>query len=345
MKPTFHKIIIGALIIIAGGLMNVNAQKTSTTTDVFGYGFLDKITGLWNGPVISTSSAGSFPAWYVDFRPVANNQVSMFSMLDSSTVNNMSFFVVKFQNQLKIAMRTQGCFNNQCCITYEVMDSVNEKTGYYRFSDFISKEQRAYTEFQFTKNSLVMQVFTNKFNKEKKVKLHSRWQATCASKDEAEKLVKTYNYPQPLPVADFSDAFKNMNESIFFTFENDPYPTSKQPELGSLNVNIEIDKKLFQKKTDEICLLLTTQPLFSGLKYNKEQLKYISKYVYLSIDTRNYTIRNLHPGTYYLYSYVDINNDRHHKTGDYMSSDINNIVEINAGQTYKINTIIDFIIP
>lgn len=345
MKSTFYKIIIGFFVIFFTGFLNVTAQNSSSSSDVFGYGFLNRITGLWNGPVTSTTSSGSFPAWYVDFRPVAANQVSQFSKLDSSTVNNMSFFVVKFQNQLKIAMRTEGCFNDKCCITYEIMDSVNEKTGYYRFSDFISKEKRAYTEFQFTKNELVMQVFTNKFNLEKKTKIHSRWAATCASKNEAETMAKIYNYPQSVPVADFTDAFKNMNESIFFTFENDPYPSSKQPAMGSLAVNIEIEKKLRLKKTDEICLLLTTQPLFCGIKYNKEQLKYISKYVYLPIDTRNYTIRNLHPGTYYLYSYVDVNFDKHHRTGDYMSSDVTNVAEIKVGQEYKINTIIDMVIP
>jgi len=86
--------------------------------------------------VISTTSAGSFPEWAVDFSPVSVGQISQFSLLDSNTVNNTSFFIVRHKNELKVAMRTQGCFKNSCCDTYEVIDSVNEEKGYYRFADF-----------------------------------------------------------------------------------------------------------------------------------------------------------------------------------------------------------------
>lgn len=313
--------------------------------DVLGYGFLKRIPGLWSGPVSTTTPAGNFPAWYVDFRPISAGEVAQFSMLDSQTINNLSFFIVKHKKQLKVAMRTEGCFNQKCCVTYEVMDSVDEKKAYYRFSDFQKGAKRAYTEFTFKKNEFVMEVYTNKFNKEKKMCLHSRWKAKLGDKKAAEPAIQHFNYPQPLMIKDFSDVFKNMQESIYYTFETDPHPTSELTYTGTVTVDIEISEKLKTKKNNELFVLLTTESLFEGLKFKKENYKFFSKYVYLPIGTKTYTLKNVHPGKYYVYSYNDINQDKLHKSGDYMSADLNNVITVPPNGNTKVKTVIDFVIP
>ena len=111
------------------------ANDENDKKNVLGFGILSRIPGLWNGPVTSTTPAGSFDKWYVDFRPVAPGQVSQYSTLDANTLNFISFFIVKHDNQLKVALRTEGVFMNKGCVTYEVIDSVNESEGFYRFSD------------------------------------------------------------------------------------------------------------------------------------------------------------------------------------------------------------------
>jgi len=300
---------------------------------------------VWHGQVTSSTPAGSFPAWYVDFRPVSEAQVSQFSMLDSQTVNDISFFIVKHDDQLKVAMRTKGCFNKKCCVTYEVIDSVNEKSRYYRFSDFQSGVKRAYTEFTFKDDEFLMEVYTNKFNTEKNVKLHSQWKAKLGDRQATTEAITKLNYPQPVMVKNFTDVFKNMTESIYFSLENDPYPTTSQPYVGSVTVNIAISDEFKIKKNHELFLLLTTESLFDGLKYKKENWKFFSKYVYLPIDTKSYTIKNVHPGRYYLYSYNDINQDKKHQQGDYMSSDLNNMITVPENSNVEVNTTIDFIIP
>ncbi len=329
--------------------MQFTVAETKTnnneTNEVLGYGILNKIPGLWHGPVTSSTPAGSFPVWYVDFRPVSAGQVSQFSMLDSQTINNISFFIVKHEQQLKVAMRTEGCFDKKCCVTYEVIDSVNENSGYYRFSDFQNHTKRAYTEFTFKEDELLMEVYTNKFNTEKQLKLHSRWKAKLGDRKAAYDAIVHLNYPQPVMIKDFSNVFKNMSESIYFSFENDPYNSSSQPYVGSVTVNISISEDLKTKKDHELFLLLTTESLFDGLKYKKENLKYFSKYVYLPIGTESYTIKNVHPGKYYLYSYNDVNKDKKHKRGDYMSSDLNNVITVPEKGNVTVNTLIDFIIP
>ena len=67
----------------------VNANE-----NVFGYGILRRLPGLWHGPVSTTTPAGNFDNWYVDFRPVSSGQVSQYSALDADTINYLTFFIV-----------------------------------------------------------------------------------------------------------------------------------------------------------------------------------------------------------------------------------------------------------
>jgi hypothetical protein len=313
--------------------------------DVFGYGFLSKIPGLWHGPVTSTTNAGSFDNWYADFRPVSGAQVSQFSLLDTNTVNNISFFIVKYNGQLKVAMRTEGCFKDQCCVTYEVMDSVSESAGYYRFSDFVKGTKRAYTEFNFGDSTFTMKVYTNKFNTVNPVQQHTIWTARLGSRSNAAAATTHFNYPQAVMIKDFSSAFTNMSESIFFTFENDPYQSVTQPYVGSATVNITIDTALTTDLSDKIFLMLTTEPLFEGLIYKEENLKYTSKYVFLSSATTTYQINNVHPGKYYIYSFIDRDHDNKYLSGDYMSSDLAHSFNVLENADANVSTIIDYIIP
>ena len=357
MKTKFNifLLLLMPVILLASHYNNGNALKnsehylnkktlTKDTSAVLGFGFLNRIVGLWNGPVFSSTPSGSFDSWHVDFRPVSASQVSQYTSLDSTSINYTSFFIVKQNNQLKVAMRTEGIARNKGCVTYEVVDSVNEAKGYYRFSDFQSGSKRAYTEFNFKKDKFVMEVYTTKFNKVNPPQLHAKWEALSGGREAAAAALSRFNFPQPVMVKDFTDAFKNMTESIYFTFENDPYP-SPQPYVGTLTVNISIDKALKIKGNEEVFLLLTTEPLFEGIKYKSENLKYKSKYVSLPINKKSYTITDIHPGKYYLYSFVDTNNDKKHLKGDYMSSEpLNTLTIIQSGNTTA-DTKIDYLIP
>jgi hypothetical protein len=312
---------------------------------VLGFGILHELPGLWNGPVFSDTPAGSFENWYVDFRPVSTGQVSQYSTLDAHTLNYMSFFIVNHEDQLKVALRTEGVFQNKGCVTYEVIDRVQESERYYRFSDFQAGDRRAYTEFRFTDGGLVMEVYTNKFNTVSPLQLHSRWEAKRADTRAAADAVSQFNFPQPVMVKDFSKVFQHMSESIFFTFENDPYSSAIQPHVGTVTVNVSIDEELKVNGDHELFLLLTTESLFEGLRYKKENMKYISKYVFLPVSTKSYTFSNVHPGTYYLYSYNDINGDKRHLSGDYMSSDVHHRFTLPADDHVTVDTHIDFVIP
>ncbi len=312
---------------------------------VKGFGIMYRLPGIWSGPVISNTSAGNFNNWFVDLRPVSPNQISQFSLLDEKTVNNFSIFVVKYNGEKRIALRTEGCFANSCCITYELLDSVNESVGYYRFSDFKGGISRAYTEFRFGDGQMTMEVYTSRFNKEKEVKLHTRWEAKLQDKDAAADAVVKFRYPAYKKAKDFTGAFTGMPESIFFTFENDPYKSEDQPYCGSIEVTVSSSPEIQLKSEDEIEILLTTEPLFDGIKYKKENLVFASKSVYLKGDTKNFTIKNVHPGKYYIYVFVDSDGDKLHLSGEYMCSETNYLLEVPANGKADYKALIDFVIP
>ena len=50
----------------------------------------------------------------------------------------------------------------------------------------------------------------------------------------------------------------------------------------------------FTLQDDELFLLLTTESLFEGLRYDEENLKCISKYVFLPIGTRSHTFTSFY---------------------------------------------------
>jgi len=327
---------------------STTAQTNSSSkinNKVQGFGIMYRLPGIWRGPVMSNTSAGSFDNWFVDLRPVSPSQISQFSLLDEKTVNNFSFFVVSYKGEKKIALRTEGCFANSCCITYEVLDSVNETAGYYRFSDFVGGTKRAYTEFRFVGDKMTMEVYTSRFNKEKELKLHTRWEAELCDKDAAAKTILSMRYPKVKKLRDFTGAFEGMTESIFFTFENDPYKSEEQPYCGTVEINISTLPEIKLNPDDEIEILLTTQPLFDGIIYKSENLKFAAKFVYLKGDNQHFTMKNVHPGKYYIYSFVDLDDDKLHLSGDLMCSEVDYLIEVPANGSVEYNAKIDFVIP
>jgi hypothetical protein len=321
------------------------ATSPGAGSEVFGFGILERLPGQWNGPVMTTTPAGSFNGWWGDFRPISPGQVSQFSNVDAQTINYLSFFVVRHKGALKVAMRTEGVFQGEGCVTYEVIDTVREAEGYYRFSDFIAGDARAFTEFTFRNDQLLMEVYTNKFNQVSPLEVHTRWEAVLGSRDAAEAAKDYFNFPQPEVVMDFTDVFRHMSESIYYNLEIDPYKSNVRPHVGSVTVNIALDESLPVSDTDELFLLLTTESLFEVYEHKRGNWKYFSKYVFLPIGTESFTITHVHPGEYYLYSYNDINGDKRHLSGDYMSSNLLNIFTLLPESNVQVDTYIDFIIP
>jgi hypothetical protein len=322
----------------------------NSSTDVKGYGILNRLPGIWNGPVTSSTMLGSYPEWIVDFRPVAGAQVSAKNELDSLNNILMSFFIVKHANAYKMAFRNGGGFAGSNRIAYAVIDSVSESTNnyFYRFSDFRAGKNRVHVDVLFKDDSLIMHVHTNVYNTQLTPTSHMLWKAKRQDLTSAANAIAHFSFPQKQMIKDFSTTFDSKPEAIYYDSDlaNDPYKVESQPYLGKTIVNISFNASHIPDPSKKVFLMITTQPLFSGFTFNPAQLKYRSRYVFLSADDNQFTFDYMHPGTYYLYSLYDSNGDGNFSSGDWMASPLlTNTFTLSDKGTQTVNTMIDFTIP
>ena len=323
----------------------INSGSTVT-----GYGILNHLNGIWDGPVTSTTGLGSYPTWIVDMRPVSGAQVCAKNELDSVNDILMSFFIVKHANAYKMAFRNGGGFAGSQRIAYAVVDSVSETTNnyFYRFSDFKAGANRVHTTVLFKDDSLIMQVYTNKYNTLTTAVTHMLWKAKLQDSTSAQPAKTAFSFPQKQMVKDFSTTFDSRTEAIYYSASdliNDPYKEAEQPYLGKTTVNVGFDATHVPDPTKKVFLMITTQPLFSGFTFLSANLKYRSRYVFLASTDNAFTFNYMHPGNYYLYSLYDANGDGTFSSGDWMSSNLTNTFTLAALGTQSVNTTIDFTIP
>ncbi|HEY0029201.1 MAG TPA: hypothetical protein VGC65_00470 [Bacteroidia bacterium] len=316
-------------------------------TNVMGYGILSHLPGIWNGAVASTTALGGFPEWIVDFRPVSAAQVSAKNELDSINDILMGFFIVKHGGAYKVAFRNGGGFAGSQRIAYAVIDSVSETSNnyFYRFSDFRAGKNRVYTNVLFKDDSLIVHVYTNVYNTLSSPQTHMLWKAKLQDTTSAQAAKTAFSFPQKQMVKDFSSTFDALPEAIYYNSSTDPYNETAQPYLGKTTVNINFAAGFTPDPAKKVFLLITTQPLFSGFTYNPTQLKYRSRYVFLSSNDNSFAFTYMHPGSYYLYTLYDANGDGSFSSGDWMSSNLTNTFTLAALGTQNVNTTIDFTIP
>ncbi len=326
---------------------NPGVGTIDANTNVMGYGILNRLPGIWNGPVTSSTALGSYPEWIVDFRPISAAQVSSKNELDS--VNNilMGFFIVKHNNSYKMAFRNGGGFAGLQRIAYAVIDSVSETPNnyFYRFADFKAGKNRVYVDVKFKDDSLIMHTYTNVYNSQPTAISHMLWKSKLQDTTSTQNAKTHFSFPQKQMVKDFSTTFDGLSEAIYYGASGDPYNETSQPYLGKTIVNINFGSGYTPNPSKKVFLMITTQPLFSGFTYNPAQLKYRSRYVFLASDDNQFTFNYMHPGNYYLYSLYDANGDGTFSTGDWMSSNLTNTFTLAELGTQTVNTTIDFTIP
>lgn len=320
-----------------------------TTPDInntYGYGILDKVKGIWNGPVTSSTALGSYPEWIVDFRPISASQISAKNELDSVNSIHMSFFIVLHDSTYKIAFRNGGGFGGQQRISYFMADSVSETANesFYRFSEVIRGTDRAYTEVIFRADSLYMKSYTNVYNTLTSPTLHMTWAAKLQDTTSCQDAVTQFDFPQKANARDFSATFNSLAESIFYNVASDPYPESAQPYLGQSSISYSYAATYSPVATNRVILIITTQPLFSGFTFLAGNLKFRSRYVLLPADELSFTFNYMHPGTYYVYAFYDSDGNMAASSGDWIST-ANSTFTLNATSTTSGSAYINFTIP
>lgn len=318
------------------------------TTTVKGFGIMSKLPGIWNGPVYSPTPLGSYPEWIVDFRPISTAQISAKNELDSLNDIFMSFFVVKHDNEMKIAFRNGGGFAGATRNSYMICDSVSELTNhsYYRFADPVSGGNRVYTEVTFKDDSLIMHTYTNQYNTLSTPVTHMIWKASLRDGTTAASVVTQFGFPKKDMIRDFSTTFNGLSEAIFYSAAQDPYPETEQPHLGNSTINIQITNPATIDNTKKVLIIITAQPLFSGFVFQAANLKYRSRYVFVDAAANtSFNFNYMHPGNYYVNAIYDSNGDYNFSSGDYMNSNFDVPLTLNPEGSAVSNVNINFLIP
>jgi len=314
--------------------------------NVLGYSVLNKVKGIWNGPVTSTTPLGGYPEWIVDFRPISENQISAKNELDTLNDIHMSFFIAKYNNQYKVAFRNGGSFAGNQRVSYFLCDSVSETTAksFYRFSEILIGKNRAYTEVILKQDSLIIKSYTNRYNTQANSTPHMVWSAKLQDTTSANAAVSNFNFPKQTLTKDFSSVFVGQTEAVYYNSSNEPYPESTQPYLGNTTVNYSFASNYTPLPNKKVLLIITTQPLFNGFVFNSANLKYRSRYVILTANDLSYTFNYMHPGSYHLHAFYDNDGNNLPNSGDWLSS-ANPSFTLGALGTSTVSTQINFTIP
>lgn len=319
-----------------------------TAGEIKGYSILDKIKGIWDGPVTSATALGSYPKWVVDFRPISASQISAKNELDISNDIHMTFFVAKYNGKESVAFRNGGMFNGNTRTSYFLADSVSETSShsYYRFAEIVKGKSRAYTELVFKGDSLTFKTYTNVYNTEATPVPHMTWKAQRKDLTSCANAVSNFNFPQKVVAKDFSNAFQGIEEAVFYNTgeANDPYQENTQPYLGQGTVAYSY-QGITPNASNKTFLLLLTQPLFSPTTgYNPNSMNYISRYVTLASNDLDYAFNYMHPGSYYVYAIYDANGDGIFGSGDYINLNAGTL-NLSAESAANASVVINFQIP
>lgn len=324
-----------------------NSNPLADISNTYGFGVLDRIKGIWNGPVTSTTPLGGYPEWIVDFRPISENQISAKNELDTLNDIHMSFFVAKYNGEYRVCFRNGGSFGGQTRTSYFLADSVSETPSqdYYRFTEIINGMNRAYTEVVFRNDSVVIKSFTNYYNTQQTATPHMTWTAKLQDETSCQEAVNAFNFPKKTLTKDFSSTFSGLTEAIFYSIGGgDPYPEDQQPYLGQTTVNYSHNAGYTPDANRNVLLMITTEPLFNGFVFDPSKLKFRSRYVILAADDLSYTFNYMHPGDYYAYALYDEDGNGVYSSGDWMSTSNTTFTLPALGNT-SANVNINFNIP
>ena len=361
MKTTFFLSLFSAIIllfssckddkpedVIDNGGVDCSSMTIDASTNVKGYSILEKLPGIWNGPVYSPTPLGSYPEWIVDFRPISASQVSAKNELDLVNDIFMSFFIAKHNCEYKMAFRNGGGFAGQTRNSYQLIDSVGQAPGisFYRFADPVAGKSRVYTDVTFKQDSLIMHVYTNQYNTLSTAVTHMIWRAKLQDQSSAQDAIALFSYPQKELTRDFTTTFDGATEAIYYSAAQDPYPESQQPYLGNSTINITVSNPPVVDPSKKIMISITTQPLFPGSVFSINNMKYRSRYVFVdAAASTSFNFNYMHPGTYYVNAIYDSNGDYNFTSGDYMNSSFDVPLTLGALGSASANVNINFQIP
>jgi hypothetical protein len=213
------------------------------------------------------------------------------------------------------------------------------------FLNLLLEKKRAYIEFLFHGDSMIMTSYTNKFNALSEAVQHVQWKSKKQDASACQLSVDHFVFPKKTVRIDLSSAFTGLPEAIIYaSLSPDPYSDADQPYLGTAQLGYSFTAGYTPDVNKNVFLTVTTEPLFSGGLMNTTNLKYRSRGAFLKATSVPFTFQAMHPGTYYVYAFYDADGNGIISSGDRTSTSNTSFV-VPAEGSVSASTVINFVIP
>ena len=306
------------------------------TNGILGFEILNDINGHWVGS--NETPYGFFPWFAFDFRPISSSHShSIYEGASNQNIIN-SVFLAEIGGEQKIMARNGGWLGSQYRATYFVLD-IAEATGserYYRLSDAVGGDKRAYIEFRFDQDSIFFDAYKDNSGSLDEPILHMSFKGANRNEDYARTAIELFEFPSTESEVNLNNAFDNLidpDSALFLEEENDPFPKSDHGHLSDLSINFVRDT---ETTNQDLLLFISKNELVSSS--DQTNLLDINNTVIRTIDIRsteeNYTATYLHPDEYYITIFLDNDDNGFPSQGD--RSSISVLKKVNAETTENV---------
>jgi len=325
--------------------LSCKSDDEPNTPEIQGYDLLNKLSGHWVGS--NETAFGTFDWFAFDFRPISASHVH--SIFEGRTNENIitSVFVADYEGELKIMARNGGWLGEQYRATYYVLDSteVRIQPNYFRLVDAVGGVDRSYIEFRFENDNMYFDAYKDNSGNLDKPILHMEFKGANYNPSYSESATNLFNFPQPVSEVDLNGKFVGLidpDSALFLEEDQDPFPRSAHEHLSELTVNIVKDDVI---SNAPLLLYFSTEPLIDeagNVDFDNLDRK-VARTIGVRANEASFTSTYLHPDTYYITAFSDMDNNFIPSTGDLFNVSKEIIVEPESAPSMQI--IVDKVMP
>jgi len=340
---------LSLLILVACKREDPEVQEEETVSlgddfGIMGYHLLEQISGHWVGS--NQTAFGYVPRFIFDFRPISSSHVH--SIFESATNQNIftSLFIAEYNGEKRIFARNGGQLG-LFRATYFVVDLVEETelSNYYRLVDVTGGSQRCYMEFTFSSGNFNFKAYKDNSGTLVDPIIHMNFNGSNANPDFDDMATNLFNFPQPESEKDLTGAFNTLVDpgSALFTSEaTDPFPRVEHGYLSEFTVNFN---KLVSIETTDMIFLLSKEPIVSntGIVHAANLYDQLTRTILIDGSELSYTATYVHPDTYYLTAFTDLDGNFYPSFGDVSSESI--LINVPLESFPTANLAVNIVIP
>ena len=326
---------------------------------------LEQMQGHWVGDMVLMGE--KIPWFAFDYRAIAPAHVH--GIFEGGSMGNLftSFFVADFKGTKTIMARNGGILNGIYRTSYFVLDQATSKNGesYYRLIDAYGGDQIMWMELRFKNDQLTFTSYTSRFGTYPKPTKHMSFKGTKMHPELAQNAAKNVGFPTQttqfdfstgLPTPDWEDygtptsasyLWQDVNKDLITLGElsKDPVPINKMPYLSSLKLQF-IGDSVSQNHNIQVYVsntsLTTNGSIATEYGYiQKNTMNNVLLFPEIAKGVNEFTFNYLHPGDYYITTWIDLDGNLALSTGDKYSQSIPVTVKPNSIDSLRIELLMD----